>query len=33
MSLLNRAGILTLLDGVGKDENITMLMMPVMLNN
>ena len=33
MSLPNRAGILTPLDGLDEGENITMLVMPVMLNN
>lgn len=33
MSLPNRAGILTPIDGVEEGENITMLVMPVMLNN
>ncbi len=33
MSLPNRAGILTPIDGLDGGENITMLVMPVMLNN
>ena len=33
MSLPNRAGILTPIDGLDQGENITMLVMPVMLNN
>ena len=33
MSLPNRAGILTPIDGTEDGENITMLVMPVMLNN
>jgi len=33
MSLPNRAGILTPVDGIEKGEHITMLVMPVMLNN
>ena len=33
MSLPNRAGILTPIDGLDKGENVTMLVMPVMLNN
>ena len=33
MSLPNRAGILSPLDGLDEGENITMLVMPVMLNN
>ncbi|WP_456424418.1 DNA polymerase III subunit beta [Lutibacter sp.] len=33
MSLPNRAGILTPIDGVEEGENITMLVMPVMLNS
>ena len=33
MSLPNRAGILSPLDGVEEGEEITMLVMPVMLNN
>ncbi|AMC09802.1 DNA polymerase III subunit beta [Lutibacter profundi] len=33
MSLPNRAGILTPIDGVDEGENITMLVMPVMLNS
>jgi DNA polymerase-3 subunit beta len=33
MSLPNRAGLLTPLDGTEEDEQITMLVMPVMLNN
>lgn len=33
MSLPNRAGILTPLDGLDEGERITMLVMPVMLNN
>ncbi len=33
MSLPNRAGILTPLDGLEDGENVTMLVMPVMLNN
>tara|TARA_B100000575_G_C23125764_1_gene652197 strand:- start:1262 stop:2380 length:1119 start_codon:yes stop_codon:yes gene_type:complete len=33
MSLPNRAGILTPFDGLEKGEDITMLVMPVMLNN
>jgi len=33
MSLPNRAGILTPIDGLDKGEHITMLVMPVMLNN
>ena len=32
MSLPNRAGIITPMDGVDEGENITMLVMPVMLN-
>jgi DNA polymerase-3 subunit beta len=32
MSLPNRAGLLTPLDGTEKNEQITMLVMPVMLN-
>lgn len=33
MSLPNRAGILTPIDGIEEGENITMLVMPVMLND
>jgi len=33
MSLPNRAGILTPMDGLDEGENVTMLVMPVMLNN
>jgi DNA polymerase-3 subunit beta len=33
MSLPNRAGILTPSDGLDLGENVTMLVMPVMLNN
>jgi len=33
MSLPNRAGILTPLDGTEEGEEITMLVMPVMLNS
>ena len=33
MSLPNRAGILTPIDGLEEGENVTMLVMPVMLNN
>ncbi|HEX9826217.1 MAG TPA: DNA polymerase III subunit beta, partial [Flavobacteriaceae bacterium] len=33
MSLPNRAGILTPTDGLDEGEHITMLVMPVMLNN
>lgn len=33
MSLPNRAGILTPVDGVDEGESVTMLVMPVMLNN
>jgi len=33
MSLPNRAGILTPLDDLDAGETITMLVMPVMLNN
>jgi DNA polymerase-3 subunit beta len=33
MSLPNRAGILTPNDGLDEGEQITMLVMPVMLNN
>ena len=33
MSLPNRAGILTPLDGLEDGETVTMLVMPVMLNN
>ena len=33
MSLPNRAGILTPVDGLDAGENVTMLVMPVMLNN
>jgi DNA polymerase III subunit beta len=33
MSLPNRAGILTPIDGLDDGENVTMLVMPVMLNN
>ncbi len=33
MSLSNRAGILTPTDGLDEGEHITMLVMPVMLNN
>ncbi|MBE9489424.1 MAG: DNA polymerase III subunit beta [Bacteroidetes bacterium] len=33
MSMPNRAGILTPIDGLDEGENITMLVMPVMLNN
>ena len=33
MSLPNRAGILTHVDGLDEGENVTMLVMPVMLNN
>ena len=33
MSLSNRAGILTPVDGLEEGENVTMLVMPVMLNN
>ena len=32
MSLPNRAGIITPMDEVDEGENITMLVMPVMLN-
>jgi DNA polymerase-3 subunit beta len=33
MSLPNRAGILTPVDGLDEGEKVTMLVMPVMLNN
>jgi DNA polymerase-3 subunit beta len=33
MSLPNRAGILTPIDGLDNGEHVTMLVMPVMLNN
>ena len=33
MSMPNRAGILTPVDGLDEGENVTMLVMPVMLNN
>jgi DNA polymerase-3 subunit beta len=33
MSLSNRAGILTPIDGLEEGEEITMLVMPVMLSN
>ena len=33
MSLPNRAGILTPIDGLEEGEEITMLVMPVMLSN
>jgi DNA polymerase-3 subunit beta len=33
MSLPNRAGILTPIDGLDEGEQVTMLVMPVMLNN
>ena len=33
MSLPNRAGILTPIDGTDEGEKVTMLVMPVMLNN
>ena len=33
MSLPNRAGILTPIDGLDEGESVTMLVMPVMLNN
>ena len=33
MSLPNRAGILTPIDGLNEGETVTMLVMPVMLNN
>ncbi len=33
MSLPNRAGILTPIDGLEKVEEITMLVMPIMLSN
>jgi DNA polymerase-3 subunit beta len=33
MSLSNRAGIITPMDHVEEGENITMLVMPVMLND
>jgi DNA polymerase-3 subunit beta len=33
MSLPNRAGILTPVDGLDEGETVTMLVMPVMLNN
>jgi DNA polymerase III subunit beta len=33
MSMPNRAGILTPVDGLDEGETITMLVMPVMLNN
>jgi DNA polymerase-3 subunit beta len=33
MSLPNRAGILTPADGLDEGERVTMLVMPVMLNN
>ena len=33
MSLPNRAGILTPVDGLDEGEQVTMLVMPVMLNN
>jgi DNA polymerase-3 subunit beta len=33
MSLPNRAGILTPVDGLDAGETVTMLVMPVMLNN
>jgi DNA polymerase-3 subunit beta len=33
LSLPNRAGIITPVDGVDKGEQVTMLVMPVMLNN
>ena len=32
MSMPNRAGILTPMDGVDENEQVTMLVMPVMLN-
>lgn len=33
MSLPNRAGILTPIDGLDEGEHVTMLVMPVMLNS
>ena len=33
MSLPNRAGILTPIDGLDEGEKVTMLVMPVMLNS
>ena len=33
MSLPNRAGILTPIDGLDEGETVTMLVMPVMLNS
>lgn len=33
MSLPNRAGILTPIDGLEEGESVTMLVMPVMLND
>jgi DNA polymerase-3 subunit beta len=33
MSLPNRAGILTPVDGLDEGEQVTMLVMPVMLNS
>ena len=33
MSLPNRAGILTPVDGLDEGEHVTMLVMPVMLNS
>ncbi|MBT8180064.1 MAG: DNA polymerase III subunit beta, partial [Eudoraea sp.] len=33
LSLPNRAGILTPVDGLDEGEEVTMLVMPVMLNN
>jgi len=33
MSMPNRAGILTPVDGLDEGEHITMLVMPVMLNS
>ena len=33
LSLPNRAGLIKPMDSVDEDENITMLVMPVMLNN
>ena len=33
MSLPNRAGILTPIDGLDEGEQVTMLVMPVMLNS
>jgi DNA polymerase-3 subunit beta len=33
LSLPNRAGIITPVDGLDEGEQVTMLVMPVMLNN